>query len=432
MKADYCKISTFHITVKWLTIMTIDCHNCHVIYKKRKKTMMFRRNLKKILLARASKIPVVAIVGPRQSGKTTLAKAVFKKHVYVSLETFEDRELAEADPRRFFEAHTSKHGIIIDEVQRVPKILSYIQLLVDTAYKPGYFILTGSQNIMLNQAISQTLAGRISILTLLPLSIAEMRTNKLLSSSIEKTACAGFYPRIFAQKLDYVSWYPDYIEAYVERDARLILNISQLSTFRRFIRLCAARVGQLLNTASLANDCGVDQRTAKSWLSLLETSYLLFLLPTHHTNFNKRLIKSPKIYFYDTGLVCCLLDIKTTEQLHEHYLRGNIIENMLIADIIKYFYNRGERPSHLGFWRDQTGNEIDCIIPQGNRLVPVEIRASKTIVSDYFKGLNFFNTLARGAGEPGFIIYAGPRNQSRQQGTVLSWRHIDNIFKNRT
>src|SRR3989339_380164 len=213
---------------------------------------MFKRKLADILKKRASKIPVLAVVGPRQSGKTTLVRDVFKKHAYVSLETFEDRELARTDPRRFFESLDNKHGIIIDEVQRVPELMSYMQTLVDAEYRPGYFILTGSQNIMLNQAISQTLAGRITILTLLPLSIAEMRTNKLLPQTIEEHTWKGFYPRIYAQDLDSVSWYLDYIETYVERDVRQIINITQLSTFRRFIRLCAGRIGQLLNIASLA------------------------------------------------------------------------------------------------------------------------------------------------------------------------------------
>lgn len=390
---------------------------------------MFTRSLTDIIKQRALKIPVIAIVGPRQSGKTTLAKAIFKKHTYVSLETFEDRELAAADPRRFFEAHDNKHGIIIDEVQRVPELLSYMQSLVDAEYKPGYFVITGSQNIMLNQAISQTLAGRISIFTLLPLSINEMRTNKLLPTTIEAVASKGFYPRIYAQDLDPVSWYLDYIEAYVERDARTIVNITQLSTFRRFIRLCAGRVGQLLNITSLATDCGIDQRTAKAWISVLEASYILFFLQPHHENFSKRLIKSPKIYFYDSGLACSLLDIQSVDQLNDHYLRGSIIESMVVADIIKHYYNAGERPHHVYFWRDQTGNEIDCVINKKNKLVPIEIKASKTIVSDFFKGLNFFSTLSKNKTIPGYVIYGGAKNQERAHGTVVSWQNIDTIFE---
>ena len=392
---------------------------------------MFKRSLHKILVQRAKKIPVLAIVGPRQSGKTTLARAVFKNHAYVSLETFEDRELAEADPKRFFESHNNKHGIIIDEVQRVPKLMSYIQFLVDEKYKPGYFILTGSQNIILNQSISQTLAGRISILTLLPLSIAEMRTNKLLPATIEAVTYKGFYPRIYAQKLDPVSWFADYLETYVERDARQIINITQLSTFRRFIRLCAGRTGQLLNIASLATDCGIDQRTAKSWLSVLEASYIIFLLQPHHGNFNKRLIKSPKLYFYDSGLACSLLDIQSAAQLNDHYLRGNIIESMIVSDIIKHYYNTGERPHHVYFWRDQTGNEVDCIIHKKNKLIPIEIKASKTIVHDFFKGLTFFTSLAKEKAKtgPGYVIYGGSKKQERAQGKVLSWQHTDDIFK---
>lgn len=392
---------------------------------------MFTRQLHNMLLQRAVKIPVIAIVGPRQSGKTTLAQAVFKQHIYVSLENFEDREVANADPRRFFETHESKHGIIIDEVQRAPQLLSYIQVLVDAEYKPGYFILTGSQNIMINQAISQTLAGRISIFTLLPLSIAEMRDNDLLPATVEAATHKGFYPRIYAHKLDETSWYLDYIETYVERDARQIINLAQLSTFRRFIRLCAGRVGQLLNSTSLATDCGIDQRTAKAWISVLEASYIIYLVQPHHENFNKRLIKSPKLYFYDSGLVCALLDIHSPEQLNDHYLRGHIIESMIMADIIKHYYNAGDRPHHVYFWRDQTGNEIDCVINKNNKLIPIEIKASKTIVSDFFKGLTFFTALAKSKAQAGsgYVIYGGPRRQEREQGTVISWKHTDDIFE---
>lgn len=392
---------------------------------------MFKRKLMRVLKQRAAKIPVIAVLGPRQSGKTTLVREAFKKYAYVSLEIFEDRDLARTDPRRFFESLQNKHGIIIDEVQRVPELMSYIQGLVDAEYKPGYFILTGSQNIMLNQAISQTLAGRITILTLLPFSIAEMRINKILPKTIEQLAWKGFYPRIYAQDLDPITWYLDYIETYVERDVRQIINITQLSTFRRFIRLCAGRVGQLLNVVSLATDCGIDQRTAKAWLSVLEASYIIFLLQPYHGNFNKRLIKSPKMYFYDSGLICSLLDIQSFEQLNDHYLRGNIIESMVVSDIIKHYYNNGERPHHVNFWRDQTGNEIDCVILKRNSLVPVEIKSGKTIVNDFFRGIAFFMNLSveKLKIERGYIIYGGSRNQERSQATVLSWKNTDDVFK---
>jgi uncharacterized protein len=265
---------------------------------------------------------------------------------------------------------------------------------------------------------------------LLPLSVGEMHAHNLLPERVEELVWKGQYPRIYDQDLDPVAWYLDYIETYVERDARQIINITQLSTFRRFIRLCAARVGQILNIASLAVDCGIDQRTAKAWISVLEASYILFLLQPYHGNFNKRLIKSPKLYFYDSGLACSLLGIQTVDQLHDHYLRGSIIESMVISDIVKHHYNIGERPHNVNFWRDQTGNEVDCIIQKQGTLTPVEIKASKTIVSDFFKGLSFFAGLSTDKIKigKGYIIYGGSKNQEREQGFIVSWKDIDQIF----
>jgi len=392
---------------------------------------MFSREMKSILLKRAQKIPVIAILGPRQSGKTTLAKETFSKHAYVSLETFEDREFAASDPRNFFDTHKNDHGIIIDEVQQVPSLLSYIQTLVDTEYKPGYIILTGSQNILINEAISQTLAGRISIFTLLPFSIPELKENSLLQPSIEELAQTGCYPRVYAYGLEATAWYLDYIETYVERDVRHIAQVADLSSFRRFIRLCAGRVGQILNITSLANDCSIDQRTAKSWLSILEASYIIFLLQPHFENFSKRIIKSPKIYFFDTGLACALLDIQSKDQLNDHFLKGNIIESLIVSDIMKHYYNNGERPHHVYFWRDQTGNEIDCIIQKNNKLVPIEIKSSKTVVSDFFKVLKFWSDLTKESKKTalGYIIYGGEKNQKRDLATIVSWQNIETVFK---
>ncbi len=388
---------------------------------------MFKRTIEPKILERAQKMPVIAILGPRQSGKTTLSRAVFKNHRYVSLESYEERELASTDPQRFLEINKNPFGIILDEIQHVPKLLSLIQTIVDEEHMPGYFILTGSQNILVNQAISQTLAGRIAIFTLLPLSIKELSTNALLSDSIEQVTVKGGYPRIFAFDLEPTSWYLDYIETYVERDVRQIANIVDLSTFRRFIRLCAGRVGQLLNIASLAIDCGIDQRTAKSWLSILEASYVIFLLQPHHQNFNKRLIKSPKLYFYDTGLACALLDIHSSSQLDLNYMRGHLIESLIISEIFKHYYNKGDRPHNVYFWRDITGNEIDCIIQKNNLLVPIEIKAAKTIVPDFFKGLTYWAELIEEKPN-GYIVYAGSKNQERSQGTIVSWQNIEDIF----
>lgn len=390
---------------------------------------MFRRKLEAILLKRAEKMPVIAILGPRQSGKTTLAKGVFNQHKYVSLENYDNRELASVDPKRFLEMHLNDHGVILDEIQHAPKLLSYIQTYVDEEHRPGHVILAGSQNILVNQDVSQTLAGRVAIFTLPPLSIAELSENSLLANSVEKLAYKGSYPRVYAYDLEPTSWYLDYIETYVERDVRQVGNISDLSTFKRFIRLCAGQVGQLLNFTSLANDCGIDQRTAKNWISILEASYIVFLLQPHYVNFRKRLIKSPKLYFYDTGIICALLDIKSSEQLDTHYLRGSIVESLIISEIFKHYYNHGERPQHVYFWRNQAGNELDCIIQKDNKLVPIEIKAGKTVSSSFFAGLNYWSELAKEEGARGYVIYGGQDNQDWPQGQVVSWQHLEEVFK---
>ncbi len=388
---------------------------------------MFKRELAHIIKQRAEKIPVIGILGPRQSGKTTLAQKVFDKHTYISLESYDEREFASKDPHRFIETYKSSSGIILDEIQHVPTLLSYIQTYVDKEHKPGSVVLTGSQNILVNQAISQTLAGRIGLFTLLPLSIAELSTNSLLPRTVEELAFKGSYPRIYAYDLEPNPWYLDYIETYVERDVRQVGNIINLRLFRKFLKICAGRIGQLLNYTSLANDCGIDQRTAQAWIFILEASYIIFLLPPHHNNLNKRLIRSPKLYFYDTGLACALLEILSVSQLNTHYLRGSLIESLIIADIYKYYYNCGRRPV-VDFWRDQTGNEIDCLITRDNQLVPIEIKAGKTIASDFFKGLLYWARLTEQEPPIGYVIYGGLQNQQRAQATVLSWQQVGALF----
>ncbi len=388
---------------------------------------MFSRKMTPLLLQAASKLPVIAILGPRQSGKTTLAKSTFSGHVYVSLENYDERELAITDPQRFLKSNENEHGIIIDEVQHAPKLLSYIQTYVDQEHKPGYIVITGSQNILLNQSISQTLAGRIALFTLLPLSIGELKANTLLPKTVDILTFKGCYPRIYAYDIEPTGWYLDYSETYIERDVRQIINVVDLSIFKRFIRLCAARTGQLLNIHSLAIDCSIDLRTAKAWLSVLEASYIIFFLQPHYKNFNKKLIKTPKLYFYDTGLACALLGIKSQEQFDTHYLRGSLIESLLIADIRKHYYNIAQRPDQVYFWRDQT-NEVDCIIEHVSDLIPIEIKASTTIVSDFFTGLNYWADITQHIYPKGYVIYGGFKNQERAQGTAVSWQDIDTIL----
>ena len=375
-----------------------------------------------VLLERAEKMPVIAILGPRQSGKTTLARTTFKNHRYVSLEEIKNREFAEKDPTAFFQNYSNEYGIIIDEIQEVPSLLSYIQIYVDEHQKPGYVVLTGSQNFLVQDTINQTLAGRIALFTLLPLSIAELRDAKLLPTTIEEFVFKGQYPRIYAYDINPADAYPDYIRTYVERDIRILRNITDLSVFQKFIGLCAGRIGQLLNVTSLANDAGISLATAKSWLSLLESSYIIFLLQPYHVNIGKRLVKTPKLYFYDSGVACSVLGIESADQLAQHYLRGGLVESVIISELFKQRYNRGRMP-RLYFWRDKLGHEIDCLALLANKQIPMEIKAGKTASNDYFDGLNYWYDLFDTAHD-GIVFYAGNENQQRSSGKLVSWASI--------
>ncbi|MFA5857543.1 MAG: ATP-binding protein [Elusimicrobiota bacterium] len=369
----------------------------------------------------STKFPVITVTGPRQSGKTTLVKKVFPKHDYVSLEDYDNRDFAAQDPRGFLKTYGT--GVIIDEIQRVPRLFSYIQTVVDTKNKPGMFILTGSQNFLLTENVSQTLAGRVAILKLLPLSINELSDAKYTLANPEKYVFKGFYPRIYDKNISPRDWYPNYIHTYLERDIRLIKNISNLSTFQNFIRLCAGRTGQILNLSSLGNDCGITHNTAKDWLSILESSYLVFLLKPYHNNFNKRLVKMPKLYFYDTGLACSLLGIQTVKQLETHYFRGSLFESFVISEIMKNRLNLGLEPNCY-YWRDKVGNEIDCIIEHPQSLVQVEIKAGKTIASDFLKGLKYWQKIAGDKNTNPYLIYSGEKAITRESVKILSWKEV--------
>ena len=284
------------------------------------------------------------------------------------------REFASEDPRGFLEQYSKKSGragVILDEIQNTPNLFSYLQVSVDQDPRPGFYILTGSQNILLNQHISQTLAGRISIQTLLPFSIEELQEANRLPEDPFTTLFQGFYPPIYTKAIDPQDWYKGYVQTYVERDARQIRNISDLSVFQKFVKLCAGRIGQLLNLTSLSNDCGISVNTARSWISILEASYIIFLLQPHHKNFSKRLIKSPKLYFYDPGLASYLLGIESPKMLFQHYLRGGLFESMVLCNLMKQRFNAG-KTSNLYFWRDKTGLEVDCLIEKADGLVPIE------------------------------------------------------------
>jgi predicted AAA+ superfamily ATPase len=387
--------------------------------------MHIRRILTDILIEDAKKAPVIAILGPRQSGKTTVAREAFAEHTYISLEDYDVRDFAATDPRRFLQGHENPHGIILDEVQHVPALLSYIQTSVDLNRRPGYYILTGSQNFTVNQAITQTLAGRISIHTLLPLSIAELRQADMLPETAEGAMLKGLYPIIYAQEYSPVKWYRDYLRTYVERDVRTLGKVDDLSTFIRFLKLCAGRIGQNVNFSSLANDAGISPATAKAWLSILEASYVIFLLQPHYKNFSKRLVKTPKLFFYDPGLACSLLGIEQEEQLHTHYMRGGLFEAMMIADLYKQFYN-ADRAPHLYFWGDKQ-HEVDCIVEQADRLYPIEIKAGQTVSGSYFTGLNHWNALAQADPAGAFVIYAGDTESQRSAGTVIGWKRAGEL-----
>jgi hypothetical protein len=394
--------------------------------------MILKRALAEQVLQASKEYPVIAIVGPRQSGKTTLAQTTFPEHKYISLEDFDVRALALADPRKFLTDYPSESGIILDEIQHAPQLLSYMQTIVDRDKKTGYFVVTGSQNFLVDQAITQTLAGRMAVLTLLPLSISELEQGGILPEKIETLVFKGSYPAAHAQKISVDRLYKNYLRLYVERDVRQITNVADLVTFQKFMRLCAGRIGQVINLTSLGNDCGINQGTVKAWLSLLEASYVIFQLHPYFENYGKRLIKAPKIYFIDTGIACSLLKIRSAEELEDHYLRGGLVESFIISDLIKQQYNQDLQPS-VYFWRDHVGREIDCIIDEAQHPIPVEIKSGKTIASDFFKELNFWQETTNNPNAPRYLVYGGTENQSWPQADVLGWRAagslIDKILK---
>ena len=380
---------------------------------------MIKRNLSDKLKSLSKKMPVISLVGPRQSGKTTLIKEVFKNKPYVSLESPEELAYAENDPRGFLSQYPK--GAILDEVQRSPHLFSYIQGIVDEINKPGMFILSGSQHFLLLEKITQTLAGRVALLNLLPLSINELTSSGVKIASLEEVLFKGMYPRLYSSKINPLDFYPSYIQTYLERDVRSIKNVTSLNSFQKFIKMCAGRSGQLLNLSSLSIDCGVSHNTIKSWISILEASFIIYLLYPHHKNFNKRLVKMPKLYFLDVGLLCSLLDIKNKNQVQSHPLRGSIFETFIINELLKLRFNKGSR-ANLYFWRDKTGHEIDCIVESGGNLTPIEIKSGKTINSEMFKNIEYWKKISGKSSKDSYLIYAGDNNQRRNGINILPWK----------
>ena len=390
--------------------------------------MIIKRALTDNVIEASREFPVIAIVGPRQSGKTTLAQMAFPNHTYISLEDHDMRTLAQTDPRQFLQDYPSQSGMILDEIQHAPELLSYMQTIVDKEKKRGFFIVTGSQNFLVDEAITQTLAGRMAVVTLLPLSLSELENAKLLPEKIETLVQKGSYPAAHAADVSIERLYTNYIRLYVERDVRQIKNVADLGTFQKFMRLCAGRIGQVVNLTSLGNDCGINHSTAKAWLSLLEASYIIFSLYPYYKNFGKRLIKSPKLYFIDTGIACSLLKIRSADELSDHYLKGGLIESFMISDFLKQQYNDEQQPS-LYFWRDNTGHEVDCVIDESKYPVPVEIKAGKTVVTDFFKDINFWEGITDTPQAPRYLVYGGSENQNWPQAHVVSWKAAGTLLE---
>lgn len=394
---------------------------------------MFKRTLSGKLSALAKKFPVVSIMGPRQSGKTTLSKKVFENYDYVSLEEPNEREFALADPKGFLRRFPS--GVILDEIQKAPALLSYIQGIVDKEDIPGRFILTGSQQFHVMEKVSQTLAGRTAIVHLLPLSLNELlerqatdpyemdmlpKKRKRPPFSLEEILYKGLYPRIHDRGLEPHDWLSAYYRTYIERDVRDVANIGNMDAFQRFVRLCAGRTGQLLNLSSLASDCGISHTTAGHWVSILQAGFVIHLLPPHHANFSKRIIKSPKMYFLDTGLLCYLLRIRESEDIPVHPMKGAIFETFVFSEIYKAFAHSGELPP-LYFWRDRTGHEVDIVIDSGKRLVPVEIKSAETIDSSFFDGLKYYISLDAPVLKTGVLVHGGDALYQRENFVIRPW-----------
>jgi len=385
---------------------------------------MISRSVEKTIHAMLRGFPIVTITGPRQSGKTTLAKAIFHDKPYVSLEDPDARQSALDDPRSFLERY--RDGAVLDEVQRCPELFSYLQSMVDADGRMGLFLLTGSQQFGLMSKISQSLAGRTGFIELLPFSTSELKVAGKLEPNIDETLLKGCYPPLYDRDLLPHIWFNAYVTAYIERDVRQLLKIQELETFQRFLRLCAGRTGQLLNLSSLAVECGITHNTAKAWISVLEASYIVFLLRPHHANFRKRLVKTPKLFFHDAGLAAYLLGIRTPGQMDLHPLRGNIFETFIISELSKMFLNRGERPN-LHFWRDSNGNEVDVIMEHDIRLMPIEIKSGKTVTRESFAGLEKWRSLAGNAAAAPALIYGGEENYRRKDVQVVGWKNVETL-----
>lgn len=386
--------------------------------------MLIPRHAQAAIEKLAAGYPVVAVTGPRQSGKTTLVRAMFGHLPYVSLEDLDALAFANDDPRGFLDRFPD--GVVLDEVQRCPQLFSYLQVRVDEERRMGRYVLTGSQHFGLLATITQSLAGRVALVPLLPFTLGELQAAGKAPVRLEDLLFQGLYPPIHDRGLEPSIWYGNYVRSYLERDVRQLIAVRDLATFQRFLRMCAARSGRLVNLSSLGNDCGVTHNTARAWLSVLEASFVVHRLVPHHANFNKRLMKTPKLYFYDPGLAAWLLRVETPQQLATHALRGELFETWVVAELLKARFNLG-RASHLAFWRDRSGLEVDVVAEHGGTLLPIEAKSGQTVTTDAFRNLERWLALAGDAAGRPTLVYGGEESQKRTWVDVVPWREIASV-----
>lgn len=387
--------------------------------------IMITRTLGARLTEIAEKYPIIGILGPRQSGKTTLARALFPNYGYVSLESLDNRKEAIEDPRNFLSAH--KPPVILDELQNTPDIFSYLQESVDLSGKTGEYVITGSQNFTLNEKISQTLAGRIYLTQLPTLTLTELANANVTFDNWQDYVFRGSYPRVYDKNLTPQQWYPSYVQTYLERDVRDLKNVASLTEFQTFLKFCAGRGGQELVLTSISEQMGLSHNTIKAWISVLEASQLIHLLKPYYRNLNKRLVKMPKLYFMDTGLMIHLLGITSPDQLETHPLKGNIFGNLVISEILKSKTNLGQ--VELGYYmRDRNGNEVDYVQEKRGELFYTEIKAAKTFTTDFLKGINYWSGIEVAAQPTNFVVYAGDGNKTISGTNIVNWKNLSQII----
>lgn len=365
------------------------------------------------------KFPIVAVIGPRQLGKTTLCQMLKTDYTYVNLENISVRSFAKSDPKGFLE--TYKNGVIIDEIQYVPDLFSYLQVYTDQRQINGEYLITGSQHFLMSQHISQSLAGRVALFNLLPFSIGELKNGQFVYDDWETYLINGSYPRKWNNTIDAFDFYDNYLKTYVERDVRLLKNIMNLDVFQKFIRLLAGRTGQLFNQSSLGNELGIDNKTVNAWMTLLEASFIAFRLPPYHNNFSKKIVKTPKVYFYDTGLLSYLLGVRTLDDLDIHFAKGQLFENFILIELIKKAWHNNTHEKCF-FWRDSSGHEVDLLVEDGLKLSAIEVKSSKTIHTDFFKNLKKFEKIKPDV--KSYLVYGGQEFQKRTDGTVIGYTNL--------